>query len=67
MMISLFLLVTRVKESLLFQLLPDVLPTRASCNIANYGMSLSSIIEDRLKVLKVVGVNASKLRSKKNI
>ena len=53
-------------KSLLFQLLPDVLPTRASSNIVIVVCPLSSIIEDQLKVLKVMGVNASKLHSRKN-
>ena len=49
-----------------FQLLPDVLPTRASSNIVIVVCSVSSIIKDQLKMLKVMGVNASKSHSRKD-
>ena len=52
-------------KSLLYQLLPDILPTKTIQNIVIVVCPLTSIIEDQLKVLKDMGINASVFRSKR--
>ena len=52
-------------KSLLFQLLPDVMHTKSSCNIVIVVCPLTSIIEDQLKILKDMGINAKTLHSSK--
>lgn len=50
-------------KSLLFQLLPDILPTKTTSNVVIVVCPLTSIIEDQLKVLKGMGINAAVLRT----
>jgi superfamily II DNA helicase RecQ len=52
-------------KSLLYQLLPDILPMKTIQNIVIVVCPLTSIIEDQLKVLKDMGINASVFRSKR--
>ncbi|CAB4032787.1 ATP-dependent DNA helicase Q1-like, partial [Paramuricea clavata] len=50
-------------KSVLFQLLPDILPTKTTINIVIVLCPLSSIIEDQLHSLKIMSINAGVLPS----
>ena len=52
-------------KSLLLQLLPDVMHTKSCCNIVIVVCPLTSIIEDQMKILKDVGINAKTLHTNK--
>jgi hypothetical protein len=52
-------------KSLLYQLLPDIFPTKTSQNIVIVVCPPTSIIEDQLKVLNNMGINAGIFRSKR--
>jgi superfamily II DNA helicase RecQ len=52
-------------KSLLYQLLPDILPTKTSQNIVIVVCPPTSIIENQLKVLNNMGINAGIFRSKR--
>ena len=49
-------------KSLLFQLLPNFLPTKADKNIVIVVCPLNAIIEDQLKVAKNIGIEAEVLQ-----
>ena len=51
-------------KSVLFQLLPDILPTKTTINIVIVLCPLSSIIEDQLHSLKIMSINAGVLPSR---
>ena len=52
-------------KSLLYQLLPDISPTKTTQNIVIVVCPLTSIIEDQLKVLNNMGINAGIFHSKR--
>lgn len=54
-------------KSILFQLLPDILPIKETSNIVVVVCPLFSIIEDQLNVLKVMGIKACVLRCLPNL
>jgi superfamily II DNA helicase RecQ len=54
-------------KSVLFQLLPDILPTKTTISIVIVLCPLSSIIEDQLHSLKIMSINAGVLPSRYEI
>lgn len=52
-------------KSLLFQLLPDIIPIKANKNIVIVISPLNSIIEDQLNVLHKIGISGTQLQLEK--